>query len=89
MNTIVKDDEPYRCYLCGKYGNMQVHHMLHGIHRKNADHYGLTVHLCPMCHKDLHDNGENDLFLEKQAQRVFEHKYNHRDFMTVFGKNWL
>lgn len=89
MQSVIKGDEPYRCYICGCYGEMQVHHMLHGIHRQAADHYGLTVHLCPACHAALHDHGHLDRFLEQEAQRTFEHIYNHSDFMKIFGKNWL
>lgn len=89
MRSIIPDDLEYRCYLCGKVGTTQVHHMLHGSYRKNADQFGLTVHLCPHCHRALHDKRENDLFLQKTAQRKFEQSYSHNDFMKIFGRNWL
>ena len=68
---------------------MQLHHCLHGIHRKNADKYGLTVHLCPECHIALHDKGEHDLELEQIGQKAFEREYGREEFLRVFGKNWL
>lgn len=89
MNSIIQGDQKDRCYICGRHGNTHVHHMLHGVHRKNADHYGLTVHLCYTCHMNLHDHGIKDLDLEQEAQRAFERKYGHKEFMTVFGRNWL
>lgn len=44
-----------RCYICGAYGQVDKHHCLHGIRRKAADKYGLTVNLCRTCHRKLHD----------------------------------
>lgn len=82
-------DQVNRCYLCGRYGQMHLHHCLHGIHRKNADKYGLTVHLCPECHRELHDHGKDDLYLEQTAQRAFERLYGREEFLKVFGKSWL
>lgn len=91
--SIIPFDREDMCYLCHSYksyGNpMQVHHCLHGIYRKAADKYRLTVHLCVNCHVALHDRGVNDNSLERLAQRTFEKKYGHELFMQVFGKNWL
>lgn len=87
--TIIFGDQEDTCYICGRYGKMQTHHCLHGIRRKKADEFGLTVHLCPMCHKELHDNGYYDLTLERVAQKAFEKKYSHEKFIEVFGKNYL
>lgn len=89
MRSIIPGDEPYRCFLCQRYGALQVHHCLHGVRRKAADEYGLTVHLCPVCHALLHDHGVNDLFLEQTAQNTFERKYGREDWMKVFGKSYL
>lgn len=89
MRSIIKDDKKDRCFICHRYGKMQVHHMLHGCHRKNADHFGLTVHLCNDCHRALHDKGYYDQYLEGLAQIAFESKYGHDEFMKVFQKSWL
>lgn len=78
-----------KCYICKKYGVTETHHMLHGSRRKMADKYGLTVKLCPTCHRLLHDTGLHDLDLEQEAQRRFEKEYGHEKFMEVFGKNYL
>ena len=62
--------------------------MLHGSRRKAADRYGLTVHLCPACHRLLHDSGIYNVVLEELAQLTFEETYGHDKFMEIFGKNY-
>ena len=79
MNSIIARDRKDRCYICGRWGRMEEHHLMHGTaNRRNAEHYGLKVHLCHLCHKELHDHRMHDLELEQVAQRTFE-----------FGKNYL
>ena len=89
MKSIIKGDSKGICYICGKHGRTELHHMLHGPYRKMADRNGLTVHLCWQCHRALHDRGDHDLELEQEAQREFEAMYSHDLFMTIFQKSWL
>jgi len=89
LKSVIPDDRPDRCYICGRYGQMEIHHMLHGIRRKAADKYGLTVHICPLHHRLLHDKGFYDEELEQVAQRTFEETHSHEEFMQIFGKNYL
>ena len=77
------------CYLCGRHGVLHRHHCLHGSRRKAADKYDLTVYLCPECHQRLHDHGDGDRLLQQLAQAYFEEKYGHREYMEIFGKNYL
>lgn len=77
-----------RCFLCGRSGPLHTHHMIHGSRRRLADRYGLTVRLCPDCHRRLHDLGEHDRDLKELAQIWFEEKHGHEEFMRVFGKNY-
>ena len=77
-----------RCYICGRTGRLQKHHMLHGSRRKAADKYKLIVPLCPGCHMALHDKGLHDAELKAKAQEIFEAQYGHEKFMEVFGKNY-
>jgi len=86
--SIIPGDDPERCFLCGRMHPEHVHHCLHGIRRKSADKYGLTVHLCVRCHMALHDRGEHDRELQELAQEVFEERYSHADWMRIFGKNY-
>lgn len=82
-------NDKYKCFLCGRTGTLQKHHCLHGIRRKAADRYDLTVWLCVDCHQKLHDKGIGDLQLEQEAQKHFEDQYGHEKYMQEFGKNYL
>lgn len=87
--SMISGDDPGRCYLCGRVNQrLEVHHMIHGIRRKHADKYGLTVHLCQRCHMDLHDRGTFDETLKEEAQKAFEERYSHDEWMRIFGKNY-
>lgn len=83
---MIKNDR--ECFICKRQGPLHVHHTLHGSYRKMADKYGLTVYLCPECHRDLHDKGTFDRELQEIGQRYFEEQYGHEEFMRVFGKNF-
>lgn len=82
-------NDNFECYLCGRTGVLHRHHCLHGIRRKAADKYDLTVYLCPECHRRLHDHGDGDRELQRLAQRHFEGLYGHEKYMETFGKNYL
>lgn len=87
--SLIIGDEEDRCFLCGRVGKMQVHHMVHGTaNRKWSDKYCLIVHLCPQCHMYLHDRGSRDHDLKVLAQKEFERSYGHDRWMQVFGKNF-
>ena len=78
-----------KCYICGSYQGIQVHHMLHGSMRAKADKYGLTCPLCYMCHTLLHDHGYKDKELQQEAQRIFEKDHTREEFIKEFGKSFL
>lgn len=63
--------------------------MIHGANRKWSDKYGLTVNLCPECHRRLHSNGIMNDELKKIAESEFIKKYSKEDFMRIFGKDYL
>lgn len=94
MKSIIpRGDEP-RCYLCGNTQNLEVHHCIHGTAgRKFATTFGLTVNLCPMCHKfgynAVHRNSKVDKSLQRIAQMSFEKKYGHELWMERWGKNYI
>lgn len=89
MTSIIPNNVNGRCYICGRWGTTQVHHMIHGANRRNADHYGLTVQLCRRCHMDLHDHGAHDRELQRIAQQEFEKQWGHKEWMKVFQKSYL
>lgn len=89
MNSIIPNNLKGVCYICGRWGETEVHHMIHGSNRRNADHYGLTVHLCHRCHRELHDHGTHDRELQRIAQQEFEKQWGRKEWMKVFQKSYL
>ena len=83
------------CFLCGRYGEVQVHHLIPGANRKKSDEYGLTVTLCPDCHtlgpKSVHRNPEVMKVLKKYGQTMWMEKTGGtiEDFIKEFGRNYL
>ena len=83
------------CYICGKYGNIEMHHVWAGSRRKISDKYGAVVPLCHDCHNEppngVHHNKEVRLALqaEMQQQLMETHGWTVADFIQVFGKNYL
>lgn len=95
MQSIIPGDDEY-CYLCKKIGvttrATDVHHMVFGTgKRKLADEDGLTVHLCRLHHRLLHDRGGNKEELQTLAQEVWQTHYGKtkEDFIARYGKSYL
>jgi hypothetical protein len=66
--------------------------MLNGYARKNAEKYGLVVHLCRRCHNEVHF-GKSSKFLmqklKKEAQLRFQAEHPDLDFFKIFHRNYL
>lgn len=92
-SIMVTEDEYDRCYRCGSYRWIEMHHIFGGANRKNSDKYGLIVPLCHYCHNEppdgVHFNRENMLKLQAEAQGVFESIESHEKFMDVFGEDYI
>lgn len=77
-----------RCYFCGAKPT-EVHHIMNGTNlRKKSTKYGLTVHLCPMCHKEVHHNPARAIDLKRIAQLKFEELYGEEKWMEEFHRNY-
>lgn len=91
MKSIIQADINY-CFVCGRYGT-EIHHVFFGNpNRKLSDKYGLVIGLCYEHHRGnsgVHHNRELDLKMKRMAQKVFEQTYPERDFLAVFGRNYL
>lgn len=75
MRSIMHDGD--RCYICGAYGALERHHAMHGTaNRRKAEEDGLTVNLCPKCHRDLHDHGSEDEWIMRQAESIWMRYYS-------------
>jgi hypothetical protein len=87
----LQEDTDY-CFICGRYGT-EIHHVFFGTgNRKLSDKYGMVVGLCYNHHRGnngVHFNKELDLKLKRYAQEVFTDIYSEREFLAVFGRNYL
>ena len=85
-------DEP-RCYVCGSYRNLELHHVMSGNANRNlSTKYGLVVWLCRDHHTGklgVHSDYILKERLEKKAQKAFEAIYGHKMWMETFRKNYL
>ena len=77
-----------------KHTGLHKHHFMHGPMRKKAEHYGLWAYVCQERHHEYgpeapHANKEVDLHLQQIAQKAFEAKYSHEEWMAEFGNNYL
>lgn len=81
-----------KCIVCG-CTNVEWHHVFYGQHRKNSGKYGLIVPLCVEHHRGntgVHGgNGTLDGVLKETAQKAFEKRHTHNEFMNLFYKNYL
>lgn len=90
MKSIIQSNK--ECWVCGS-PYVQVHHVIYGTaHRRLSEKYGLTVYLCQKHHtggEGVHFNPILDKTLKQIAQKRFEEKYSHEEFMKVFKRNYL
>ena len=81
------------CYICGRYGQTHKHHIFGGPNRSHSEREGLYVYLCPMCHNigrnSVHMNPGANRWLQKEGQMAFETVHTRKDFMDIFGKNYI
>ena len=91
--SIFEDDSPDKCYICGKWGNTDVHHVFSGPCRKTSDRYGFVVHLCRDCHSLIHDSergGDMKLYLHQRGQMIYEERIGNRTaFIQEFIRSYL
>lgn len=74
--SIMDRDIKGQCFICGKTGYTERHHIYGSANRKYSEQYGLTVYLCPECHRTsetaVHRNKEVRTILQRIGQRTFE-----------------
>lgn len=98
MKSILQEKK--ECYLCRYMYNSQrlhgleSHHMIPGTaNRRKSEQYGLKVWLCQEHHRNgvmaVHQNKALMDTLKTIAQREFEKKYSHENWMKEFGKNYM
>jgi hypothetical protein len=75
MKSIIKGDKEDKCYICGRTGWIERHHIFNGTaYRKKSEQYGLTVHLCHRCHNEppngVHYNQKLDEIIKQVGQKA-------------------
>lgn len=104
MSKSMLDTKKGVCYLCGKYGPTEKHHIFGGVaNRRLSEQDGLWVYLCPDCHnrppngvhfnpynmKRLHVAGQSRWEMVKIIQDGMTDEEVRSAFMERYGKNYL
>ena len=88
MASTIMNTTKGECYLCGRWGFTEEHHIFEGTaNRRISEQEGLMVWLCPECHKEGKHSIHRDptspkaIKLKQDAQRTFEERWrkNHRE----------
>ena len=92
--SIVHDLSKRTCIVCGTSKNIHIHEIFYGTaNRKKSIEYGLCVCLCAkhhnMSNEGVHFNKVLDNQLKQQGQKAFMKKYPNKDFVKIFGRNYL
>lgn len=85
-----------KCWLCGKVGAVERHHIFGGSNRDKSERDGLVVLLCgDTCHRNgpraAHQCAGTALEIKKYGERkwMYEHEASTDDFRREYGKNYL
>lgn len=78
--------EREECYICGKYDYLQCHHVFEGANRQASERFGLTVNICPTCHRSVHSGWGKEMrdALHVEFQKVFELDHTREEFIKNF-----
>lgn len=97
--SIIQPRNRSYCYLCNllyeddSYKYTEEHHIFGGPLHKLSEHYGLKLNLCIYHHREskeaVHKNIEMNRRIQAVGQKAFMEKYPDKDFMEVFGRNYL
>ena len=92
MKSIIQDDLT-RCYVCGRIGNLEIHHVMSGVaNRPLSTKYKLIVALCPEHHRGktgVHTDYMLNERIKRDAQFEFERTHTHAEWMRIFKKSYL
>lgn len=83
-----------KCFVCGKTGMLDVHHIYGGRNRSVSDANGFWVYLCRWCHTggghSIHNDPEHrlDNELKQACQTVYERTHTREEFMELVGRNY-
>ena len=84
-----------RCFLCGRYGPTERHHVFPGPFRQKSERYGCVVDLCHNCHNEpplgVHHNRKRANILKQRYQRIVmkEQGWDKERFIREFGRSYI
>ena len=88
-NSILQDD-PTICYICGRSGATDEHHIFNNPYRDESDEDHMVIYLHRTCHRWLHLHPVSNLTMKRRGQTKWEETYGTReDFIARYGKNYL
>lgn len=75
---------------------LEEHHVFEGrANRRLSEKYGLKIYLCHEHHNEqsspesIHHNKDIDNEIKQITQRAFMKRYPDKDFLAIFGKNYI
>lgn len=78
------------CFVCGKRGATDWHHVFNGAMKKRSEEDGMMIHIHRGCHRFLHEHPMSNETMKKRAQRKWEETYGDREaFIERYRKNYL
>lgn len=83
-----------KCLVCETTQNLHRNHVFYGSgNRKLSEKYGCWVYLCAkhhnMSNEGVHFNKQLDEEIKKKTQEAFIKAYPDKDFLRIFGRNYL
>lgn len=98
--SILHNKSDGTCYLCMLLNKdyarrtTQEHHVIFGTaNRRLSEKHGLKVYLCLQHHEigsmAVHNNHDLAELLQIRAQKEFEKRHSHEEWMRIFGRNYL
>ena len=103
MSRSLLDTRKGVCFICGRYGPTEKHHIFGSYNRKKSEEDGLYVYLCHSCHNEppdgvhfnkrnmqrLHVAGQSRWEMVKIIQDGMTDEEARTAFMERYGKNYL
>lgn len=83
--------EKRECALCGRWDYLETHHVFEGAGRRAiSDRLGLTIDICPACHRSIHAKPKAWEWLKERTQREYmtAHGMTDEGWINEFGRSW-
>ena len=78
------------CYICGRHGNTEIHHVFEGNgRRKISDELDAVIEVCPACHRKIHAFPNDHEWLKIKFQReIMARGMTEEEFIGRVGKSY-